>query len=160
MTPCFALHDRVMRSMISGVVQVRHRCARYQSDNTAIHWLTGYCAVLSQEAQSKAEASCRELGINVKTVTKWRKCETVGDRQTGPTGSSSTVSSADEDAMNVVFRRHTPPPLDDCLYALHPRIPHLTRSSLHRFSPCEYNRSRPLTCKSWHQTLRLRSHFP
>jgi transposase InsO family protein len=30
------------------------------------------------------------------------------------------------------FRRHTLLPLDDCLYALQPTIPHLTRSSLHR----------------------------
>jgi transposase InsO family protein len=30
------------------------------------------------------------------------------------------------------FARHTLLPLDDCLYALQPTIPHLTRSSLHR----------------------------
>jgi hypothetical protein len=34
--------------------------------------------------------------------------------------------------MFVAFRRHTPLPLDDCLYALQPSIPHLTRSALHR----------------------------
>lgn len=34
--------------------------------------------------------------------------------------------------MIVVFRRHTLLPLDDCLYALQPSIPHLTRSLLHR----------------------------
>jgi transposase InsO family protein len=32
----------------------------------------------------------------------------------------------------VAFRRHTLLPLDDCLYALQPTVPHLTRSSLHR----------------------------
>jgi hypothetical protein len=32
----------------------------------------------------------------------------------------------------VAFRRRTLLPLDDCLYALQPTIPHLTRSSLHR----------------------------
>jgi hypothetical protein len=32
----------------------------------------------------------------------------------------------------VAFRRHTLLPLDDCLYALQPTIPNLTRSSLHR----------------------------
>jgi len=32
----------------------------------------------------------------------------------------------------VAFRRHTLLPLDDCLYALQPTIPTLTRSSLHR----------------------------
>jgi Integrase core domain len=30
------------------------------------------------------------------------------------------------------LRRHTQLPLDDCLYALQPTIPHLTRSSRHR----------------------------
>jgi IS30 family transposase len=30
------------------------------------------------------------------------------------------------------FRRHTLPPLDDCLYALQPSLPHLSRSALHR----------------------------
>ena len=34
--------------------------------------------------------------------------------------------------MIVAFRRHSLLPLDDCLYALQPTIPHLTRSSLHR----------------------------
>ena len=32
----------------------------------------------------------------------------------------------------MAFRRHTLLALDDCLYALQPTIPHLTRSSLHR----------------------------
>ncbi len=32
----------------------------------------------------------------------------------------------------MAFRRHTLLPLDDCLYALQPSIPHLTRSALHR----------------------------
>jgi Transposase, Mutator family len=34
--------------------------------------------------------------------------------------------------MIVAFRRHSLLPLDDCLYALQPAIPGLTRSSLHR----------------------------
>ena len=38
----------------------------------------------------------------------------------------------DEEAIIVAFRRHTLLPLDDCLYALQPTMPHLTRSSLHR----------------------------
>lgn len=32
----------------------------------------------------------------------------------------------------MAFRRHTLLPLDDCLYALKPSIPQLTRSALHR----------------------------
>jgi transposase-like protein len=42
------------------------------------------------------------------------------------------VLSVEEEAMIVAFRSHTLLPLDDCLYALQPSIPHLTRSSLHR----------------------------
>jgi hypothetical protein len=51
---------------------------------------------------------------------------------TGPKAPKSTVLSGYDEAMIVAFRRHTLLPLDDCLYALQPTIPHLTRSSLHR----------------------------
>lgn len=44
----------------------------------------------------------------------------------------STVLSEAEQAMIVAFRRHTVLPVDDCLYALQPSIPNLTRSALHR----------------------------
>jgi hypothetical protein len=42
------------------------------------------------------------------------------------------VLSIEEEAIIVAFRKHTLLPLDDCLYALQPTIPYLTRSSLHR----------------------------
>lgn len=42
------------------------------------------------------------------------------------------VLSIEEEAIIVAFRRRTLLPLDDCLYALQPTIPHLTRLSLHR----------------------------
>ncbi|WP_244171127.1 IS481 family transposase, partial [Xanthomonas populi] len=42
------------------------------------------------------------------------------------------VLSIEDEAAIVAFRKHTLLPLDDCLYALQPSIPHLTRSSLHR----------------------------
>ena len=51
---------------------------------------------------------------------------------TGPKNPSSTVLTIEEEAVIVAFRRHTLLPLDDCLYALQPTIPNLTRSSLHR----------------------------
>ena len=85
-----------------------------------------------QRSQATNAALSRKLGINVKTVAKWCKRETLEDRKTGPIEPSSTVQSTDEEAMVVAFRRHTLLPLDDCLYALQPTIPHLTRSSLHR----------------------------
>ena len=55
-----------------------------------------------------------------------------GRSQTGPSEPKSTVLSIEDEAVIVAFRRHTLLPLDDCLYALQPTIPHLTRSSLHR----------------------------
>ena len=102
--------------------QVRHGCA------TTTHAIRATI----QRSQATTAALSRELGINVKTVAKWRKRETLEDRKTGPTEPSSTVLSSSEEAMIVAFRRHTLLPLDDCLYALQPSIPHLTRSSLHR----------------------------
>ena len=74
----------------------------------------------------------RELGINPKTVAKWRKRQTVDDRKTGPTEPRSMVLTEAEEAATVAFRRHTLLPLDECLSALQPSIPHLTRSALHR----------------------------
>ena len=88
-------------------------------------------AAIQRSQASIAELS-RELGINPKTVSKWRKRQTVEDQKTGPKEPRSTVLSDEEEAMVVAFRRHTFLPLDDCLYALQPLIPHLTRSSLHR----------------------------
>lgn len=71
-------------------------------------------------------------GINPKTVAKWKKRSSTADRTTGPSEPKSTVLSVEDEAVVVAFRRHTQLPLDDCLYALQPTIPHLTRSSLHR----------------------------
>jgi hypothetical protein len=56
----------------------------------------------------------------------------VADRATGPKEPRSTVLSVEDEAVIVAFRRYTLLPLDDCLYARQPTVPHLTRSSLHR----------------------------
>ena len=85
-----------------------------------------------QRSQASLTQLSRDLGINPKTVAKWRKRATVEDMKTGPTEPRSTVLSEAEEAAVVAFRRHTLLPLDDCLYALQPSIPHLTRSALHR----------------------------
>ena len=85
-----------------------------------------------QHSQESLRALARRYGINQKTVAKWKKRSSVADLRTGPKEPRSTVLSVDEEAIIVAFRRHTLLPLDDCLYALQPTIPHLTRSSLHR----------------------------
>ena len=88
-------------------------------------------ALIQRSCASNAALS-RELGVNVKTVAKWRKRNHVEDMRMGPKEAKSTVLSIEEEAVIVAFRQHTLLPLDDCLYALQPTIPHLTRSSLHR----------------------------
>jgi hypothetical protein len=102
----------------TGTSRERHDHARRQSSNTAIASFA-----LGTEPRS---------WINPKTVAKWRKRTTVEDLKTGPKAPHSTTLSQAEEAAVVAFRRHTLLPLDDCLYALQPSIPHLTRSALHR----------------------------
>ena len=68
----------------------------------------------------------KHYGINPKTVARWKKRASTDDRRTGPAKSHSTVLSPEDEAAIVAFRRHTLLPLDDCLYALQPTIPHLT----------------------------------
>jgi transposase InsO family protein len=85
-----------------------------------------------QHSQESLRALAKRYGINPKTVSKWKKRTTVADLPTGPKEPKSTVLTVEEEAVIVAFRRHTLLPLDDCLYALQPTIPNLTRSSLHR----------------------------
>lgn len=85
-----------------------------------------------QHSQASLRALAKRYGINQKTVAKWKKRTSVVDLPTGPKKPTSTVLTIEEEAVVVAFRRHTLLPLDDCLYALQPTIPTLTRSSLHR----------------------------
>jgi len=85
-----------------------------------------------QVSQESVRALARRYGVSPTTVQKWRKRQTVADQPMGPKQPRSTVLSVEEEAVTVAFRRHTLLPLDDCLYALQPTIPHLRRSSLHR----------------------------
>ena len=85
-----------------------------------------------QCSQESLRILAKRYGINPKTVAKWKRRSSVADLPTGPKEPRSTVLSVEEEAIVVAFRKHTLLPLDDCLYALQPTIPHLTRSSLHR----------------------------
>ena len=85
-----------------------------------------------QHSQASLRTLAKRYGINQKTVAKWKRRTSVVDIPTGPKDARSTVLSLGEEAVIVAFRKHTLLPLDDCLYALQPSIPHLTRSSLHR----------------------------
>lgn len=85
-----------------------------------------------QHSQESLRVLAQRYGINPKTVSKWKKRTSVADLQTGPKEPKSTLLSLEDEAIIVAFRKHTLLPLDDCLYALQPTLPHLTRSSLHR----------------------------
>src|SRR3569833_3234320 len=85
-----------------------------------------------QHSKESLRALSRRYRVNQKTVRKWTARSSDVDRRTGPKEPRSTVLSIEEEAVIVGFRRHTLLPLDDCLYALQPTIPHLTRWSLHR----------------------------
>jgi transposase InsO family protein len=74
----------------------------------------------------------RRYGLNPKTVAKWRKRDGTDDMPIGPKPARHRKLTAEEEGTIVRFRAHTLLPLDDCLYALQARIPHLSRSSLHR----------------------------
>lgn len=102
--------------------QVLHGCAR----------TTAALRRTIQHSQESLKAMATRYHINVKTVAKWRKRTSIEDAPMGPHQPHSTVLTAEQEAMIVAFRQQTLLPLDDCLSALQPSIPHLTRSSLHR----------------------------
>lgn len=102
--------------------QVLHGCARTtEAVRRAI-----------QHSQKSLNALAGQHGINPKTVAKWKKRTFANDAPMGPKEVHSTVLTKEEEAAVAAFRKYTLLPLDDCLYALQPSIPHLTRSSLHR----------------------------
>jgi transposase-like protein len=74
----------------------------------------------------------RVIETNPKTVAKWKKRKTSSDLKMGPKNPTSTVLTAVEEALIVVFRTRTRFSVDDCLAYLKPAIPNLSRSALHR----------------------------
>ncbi len=56
---------------------------------------------LIQRSQASIAALSRELGINPKTVAKWRKRQSVEDRKTGPKEPRSIGLSEEEEAMEM-----------------------------------------------------------
>jgi len=102
--------------------QVLHGCAR----------TTDAVRRAIQTQQESVRSLARRYGVSPTTVQKWRKRTTTADAAMGPKDPHSIVLTSEQEAIVVAFRRHTLLPLDDCLYALQPTIPHLTRSTLHR----------------------------
>ena len=84
-----------------------------------------------QNSKESQKVLAKRYGINIKTVAKWKKRNSVEDLPMGAPKRSISLSREQEAAV-VLFRRETLLPLDDCLYALQETIPHLSRSVLHR----------------------------
>jgi hypothetical protein len=82
-----------------------------------------------QRSQTSLAQLSKEMGINAKTVAKWRMRVTVEDLKTGSKDPRSIVLTEAEEVMIVVFGRYT---LDIRLYDLQSSIMHLTRLELHR----------------------------
>ena len=86
-----------------------------------------------QDSQESLRALAKRHGINPKIVAKCKaRGHGVKDRRPGPQDPGSSVLSPEQQAARVAFRRQTLLPPDDCLYALPPSLPHLTRSSRQR----------------------------
>ena len=56
-----------------------------------------------QHSQESLRALAKRLGINPKTVAKWRKRASASDLPTGPKEPRSTVLSVEEEAVVVAF---------------------------------------------------------
>ncbi len=85
-----------------------------------------------REGQASRALLSKELGVNPRTVAKWRKRSTVEDVKAGPKQPRATHLTEAQEAMIIAVRRHRLLPMDDCLSALQPSIPHLLRPALHR----------------------------
>jgi transcriptional regulator with XRE-family HTH domain len=88
-----------------------------------------------QYRQESLAQLAKRYDVNPKTVAQWENRSQVHDAPLGPKPCHSTVLTLAEEALVVAFRRHTRLPLDDCLDARQPTLPHLTRSALHRCLP-------------------------
>lgn len=84
-----------------------------------------------QESVESAAEIAKRLNLNIKTVLKWKKADSVDDKRSGPIQPKSVLSSTEQQII-CEFRRVSKLPLDDVYIALKDQIPNLTRSNLHR----------------------------
>jgi hypothetical protein len=85
-----------------------------------------------QASDESVRVLAQRLGVNPKSVQRWRRRGSTMARAPGRLPTGSSVLSPEDEAIIVAFRQTTQLALDDCLYALQPTLPHLRRSTLHR----------------------------
>lgn len=83
-------------------------------------------------SNESTRALARRLGLDRRTVAKWRARASIEDAPRGPKTKGPRALSLGDEAIIIAFRRLTLLSLDDCHYALKAAIPYLTRSSLQR----------------------------
>ena len=85
-----------------------------------------------QASSGPVRAVAERLGVNPKTVRRWRARTSVDSHKPGPRSPRSKVLSPPGEALAAVLRATTDLALDDCLFALQAFMPELSRASLHR----------------------------
>ena len=84
-----------------------------------------------QNSMESAAELAKRLNLNIKTVLKWKKSGSVWDKRSGPLEPKSALSQTEQQIV-CELRRISKLSLDDLYIALKDKIPHLTRSNLHR----------------------------
>jgi len=85
-----------------------------------------------QASQESVRVLAKRLGVNPKSIQRWRRRRSTLERAPGPRPAGSSVLSPEDQSIIIAFRQTTLLALDDCLYALQPTLSHLRRSTLHR----------------------------
>src|ERR1700727_1879736 len=85
-----------------------------------------------QDSDEPLRALAARLGVNPKTVAKWRRRRSTQDASKGPKRNDSTILALSDEALIVVYRRRMKTTIDDCYLGLKGAIPHLSRAALHR----------------------------
>jgi transposase-like protein len=85
-----------------------------------------------QQSDESIRALASRLGLDPKTVAKWRGRRTTEDTRKGPKHPVSTVLTRAEEALILIFRKRTLFTIDDCWPVLKKAMPRLSRSALHR----------------------------
>ena len=84
-----------------------------------------------QESKESLAKLAKKYSLNIKTVARWRKSESVADKPSGPIKIISSLSDIDQQIV-CEFRRITKLSVDDCYISLKDRIENLSRSNLYR----------------------------
>lgn len=85
-----------------------------------------------QESTLSIRTLAHQYGVSPTTIHKWKGRHSAQEHRSGPKTPHSTTLTAGEEQLIILFRSQTLLPLDDCLYALKPAVPAITRSSMHR----------------------------